>query len=620
MLVRLPDRFDHPDAMKKYAEKPFVKKNLLATSNFSYVPSSYLHASLRPSNALLSWFKFEGGEAAAGFLVGSRYSVNWAMQQGQDMVHTPTCYPGDAGSFRRNSLTKESHGMGCHLRAPQGGICLNGTCLYDIENNCVCNYKQVPGRDFGDFLSRWMASRGQRARAPWNLLCSYETNLVGMTEMVAASNSLWTERRRWQHNNDSHYIGYTECPATENMKDKNMLDAIIVRLPITDKHHASFSCDYPGNVHVAARNALMHMHEVGFHDLPVVFLEQARGMPNQNECDRMWNGTNCMDGYRKEIFAETFDFDDGSCLAIPKGCKDVYYFPVNNATGTCMISSDVCKQAERSSPYAVGRSISLPGLSVSLSPLISVIVKFLPALTIVVGVLVWQALARKRSTSGLSSRKSCLMSLALVLLPLLLLIQAFSNGFSTSLITSNTFATDVLKDKHHVAPGVMDIASDATVPASANIATDATSLPGAITNDIEQSLLEPPITWEEQRKWLCPARVPNLTATAITYRIAQRVFLEDERVTDLPRQVIDRFFSHWPGHMMFRDRKSGKTAVALRTYKCGSMTLLSYFKGQLGRLGAFGTSLDWEGFPKKQKGCIVTAYRDPVSSLYIRTW
>jgi len=43
----------------------------------------------------------------AGFLVGSRCHMNTARQPTDDTVYNHVCFPGDACSFRRNSLTLE---------------------------------------------------------------------------------------------------------------------------------------------------------------------------------------------------------------------------------------------------------------------------------------------------------------------------------------------------------------------------------------------------------------------------------------------------------------------------------------------------------------------------------
>ena len=72
---------------------------------------------------------------------------------------------------------------------------------------------------------------------------------------------------------------------------------------------------------------------------PVVFLQETKGMLDAEECRLHWQDKDCKAGYCKEFFSQTWHFTDGACLAVPPGCKDVYYFPVNNATGTCSVDS-----------------------------------------------------------------------------------------------------------------------------------------------------------------------------------------------------------------------------------------------------------------------------------------
>lgn len=49
--------------------------------------------------------------------------------------------------------------------------------------------------------------------------------------------------------------------------------------------------------------------------LPVVILQETRGMPNPEECSKYWGGVHCEDGYRKSFFSQSFYFPDGSCIA-----------------------------------------------------------------------------------------------------------------------------------------------------------------------------------------------------------------------------------------------------------------------------------------------------------------
>jgi len=122
-------------------------------------------------------------------------------------------------------------------------------------------------------------------------------------------------------------------------------------------------------------------------------------------------------------------------------------------------------------------------------------------------------------------------------------------------------------------------------------------------------------SWNGQKKWLCSALTPNLTATAITFRMAQRIFFGRNVTLLASDTVINAFFSHWPGHYKFQDAHTNTTTLVLRTYKCGSMTLKAYLKDTLSSHisnSTFGTAFPFDFFPT-QHGCILTAYRDPIS-------
>jgi hypothetical protein len=80
--------------------------------------------------------------------------------------------------------------------------------------------------------------------------------------------------------------------------------------------------------------------------LPVIFLTYTQGMNNE-DCNQYWNGHDCLNGFQKVLFAQEFTFGDGSCLAIPKGCRNVYYFPYNNTTETCEVTPDICLKMEK---------------------------------------------------------------------------------------------------------------------------------------------------------------------------------------------------------------------------------------------------------------------------------
>ena len=176
--------------------------------------------------------------------------------------------------------------------------------------------------------------------------CWYETTPSRLVELVGAINTLFAERRRWSSmENVQVYEGYSECPVTTNIHEREAIDAVVVQLPPMEIQYSGTVpglCDIAEGVAFASKSdwssgtliqLLREMHD-RFGPLPVLFLSQTRGIADQGECDRVWGGTDCEDGYRKEFTAQTYQFSDGSCLAKPVGCPDVYYFPVcSNSSG-----------------------------------------------------------------------------------------------------------------------------------------------------------------------------------------------------------------------------------------------------------------------------------------------
>ena len=90
------------------------------------LPASFLHATLRPSNAV---FDITGPHVGIGILVGKHLNLN---QQRHNRRHTQAetvnvsvCYPGDAGTIRRTtnvpnqtgsvSVLCTEHGKGCRV-------------------------------------------------------------------------------------------------------------------------------------------------------------------------------------------------------------------------------------------------------------------------------------------------------------------------------------------------------------------------------------------------------------------------------------------------------------------------------------------------------------------------
>lgn len=451
LLARMFDRFDNPGLFERMQKTSWPKGLSLDVFNIAYLPASFLHASLRASNSLLV-----NNKGSVGFIVGSRFGINRFddRTKGAEVVEALACYAADAGTYKRNALIEENQGMSCHPESPPGGICINGTCLYD-NDTCQCN-RQVSGNLYGEILSQWIT---EKADTPFTYMCAYPGDRHGISEMVDASNSLWMERRRWSIRNDQAYQGYTECPVTNNMRRQDMVDAIVIRLPLSEKHGTTL-CDYRKRAQFNVQTSLAKIHKMGFQSLPVVVLEQAKGMPNRTECNTMWGGIECINGYRKEIFAQTHFFDDGSCLAMPEGCMDVYYFPADG-NRSCTVSSNVCMQLERSSPFnqvVTGNTDSSSSLLTFFpgstpyrfdSSTSSMVMFALPILIFMVGILGGNQLARKRrASSSFSFRRTCLLSAGFCLLPLLLL----DINLSSHLVNDKNLSlhVDILKGQNPV--------------------------------------------------------------------------------------------------------------------------------------------------------------------------
>lgn len=348
ILVRSLDLYDKPDKLRKRVE---LDPWFLGGNATALLPASFVHASMRAPNCL---FDLPHGQVVAALLVGSHYDKN-TVYSVEHVVESPVCYPLDAGSNRRMGMLQQDHGRGCRIDgiAASKGMCMNGTCLFEPKTNCACQYEQVPPAQFGAFFSKWLQvvprvkKQGELTGRTDLYSCWFDNSLDNMRNMITASNSYWFAQTGWSIKTDRDYRGWTECPVTSNIKtDMNVIDAIVVQLPIGITSLCGLEKRDEDNV----LYQLNVFHERGYANLPIVLLQQTNGM-NQTECNQVWNGKRCRQGYRKEIFSQTYEFNDGSCLAIPSGCNDVYYFPVDNTTKTCIVTSAGCKEFERNSVF-----------------------------------------------------------------------------------------------------------------------------------------------------------------------------------------------------------------------------------------------------------------------------
>ena len=333
ILVRGIDWYDD----KVTQERKFQENPAYITQNTPLLPASLIHASMRAPNTMYG--KHGSRRAAAGVLVGRQLVMN--NHHSNNTVSFPVCYPSDAGSYKRNALNQ--NGKGCNPDS-LSGICLREQCLTNTREMCGCNSRQVPPHEMGRFFSEWVPWIGGKQRGLNLYTCWYDN----WKDMVVASNSLWLHRQNWSLHTQTplDYQGWNECPATANIRDLENLDAILVQLPFAPHANASL-CEYGVHIHNDIQVALRPFHDRAYHSLPVVFLEQVEGMTTTTECAAVWNDTDCQNGFRKELFAQEWTFQDGSCLTIPPDCQDVYYFSYNNVTRACNVSSDVCRQEKR---------------------------------------------------------------------------------------------------------------------------------------------------------------------------------------------------------------------------------------------------------------------------------
>jgi hypothetical protein len=123
--------------------------------------------------------------------------------------------------------------------------------------------------------------------------------------------------------------------ASKNIMNVEMADGILIQMPPRIfERQVDLERLYP-NFHETMLERLQELYAWGYKDLPIVFMEEIKGM-SPEACQRYWGGENCRDGYRKEVYTLAFNFSNGACIASPPGCNEVYYFPPDKHTGTCI--------------------------------------------------------------------------------------------------------------------------------------------------------------------------------------------------------------------------------------------------------------------------------------------
>jgi len=140
--------------------------------------------------------------------------------------------------------------------------------------------------------------------------------------MVAASNSLWKFRKQWFRYASSvieekqKYPGYTECPATLNIRNVSLMDAIVI--PMMDSPSSGL-CQQSNTSSDEFTTMLQQRLQFGWekgysNNLPVIFYRETYSEDS--------------DSWHKEFFSQEYRFENGSCLRKKSpDFDDVFYFP-----------------------------------------------------------------------------------------------------------------------------------------------------------------------------------------------------------------------------------------------------------------------------------------------------
>ncbi len=345
ILTRVLDKVDDwrvASYGSKYYSEHFRRVQLLS--------ASFLHTSMRASNSVFHEREGEWNYAIPALLIGSKFRrhhmnvSNETMEQ--PFVDCALYYPENAGTSQLGMTESvDSNGKGCH-RDDMKKLCFkNNSCseLYNI--NCSCDLSKVPPHMIGDHFAELfsnLANDTYFGNFYSRTVCSYPGTEQGLKDMIVASNSLWKQRHGWCQfgeqlcqRSERMYRGHTECMASKNIMNVEMADGIIIQMPPrTFEKQVDVEQFYP-YIHKFLLQRLQELYDRGYKDLPIVFMEEMKGM-SPEACQRYWGGKGCKDGYRKEVYTQAFNFSNGACIASPPGCNEVYYFPPDKHTGTCI--------------------------------------------------------------------------------------------------------------------------------------------------------------------------------------------------------------------------------------------------------------------------------------------
>jgi hypothetical protein len=316
------------------------------------VSASFLHASMQAPNSVYHDGDGEWNYAIPALMIGSKFRRRHVIvtnnTMDQPFVDCALYYPANAGSMQLGMAagSVDANGKSCH-RDDMKKLCFkNNSCseLYKID--CSCNSSKVPphmiGNHFAELFSN-LAKDTYFGNFYSRTVCSYPGTEQGLKDMIAASNSLWKQRRGWCRFDDQlchtsserKYRGHTECMASKNIMNVQMADGILIQMPSKIFERQVNLERFSPYLYNFLFEKLQELYDWGYTELPIVFMEEIKGM-SPEECRQYWGGVDCQVGYHKEVYTQALNFSNGACIASPPGCNEVYYFPADMHTGTCV--------------------------------------------------------------------------------------------------------------------------------------------------------------------------------------------------------------------------------------------------------------------------------------------
>lgn len=298
-----------------------------------YLPASFLHAAMHAPNVLVKLTQAHLPKVA--ILIGTKFEPNHHNND-QDPLTKVDCrayYPCDAHSNLINrTILNNPLGTSCHRNQPN--LTVDEKAFYNVSNSCSCNIDTFDGSDYGR-LFIYNHIRKQNICHVGKFVCWYPGTTRGIQNMIAASNSLYYHRKKIIKHSVTplDYCGWTECSASPNMQDRDMIDALVIELPLSAKREGNDNSHFEDLDNPSLMNLQTSLMEHAHHQFPVLLLKEKRVM-NKTECLELWGGEGCEDGYRKEFISPPdIVFSDGSCLSKVNGDEEVRYY-LNNS-GLC---------------------------------------------------------------------------------------------------------------------------------------------------------------------------------------------------------------------------------------------------------------------------------------------